>query len=131
MSTWKNTQNLEALGFQDAGGEGWVRPEQPLTVVRRKAAFDVESAVRPDSNGLWNRVDVTVTHSLSPGSNLRFAFDLQGQQTDIGGSPDRDRLVADYMADEQDPETQQEGRAQTFSELSACAARVARSVVDG
>jgi hypothetical protein len=129
MSTWNNKQSLEALGFQDAGEGGWVRTEAPHPVIKSKPAFDVESGVRPDANGLWNRVTVTVTHSDSQGANLWWAFDLQGQQTDTGGYPDKDTHVAEYMDDEEDAETRQTGEAHTFSELSEYAAQVARSVV--
>ena len=124
---WRNTQNVADLGFRDAGGEGWVRDEAPYTAVQRKAPFAVQSAVRPDGSGVWNRVYVTVTHQLSQGSNIWFAFDLQGQQTDNGGSGS---LVEDYMADEDDPETQTMGGAQTFSDLRAYATQVAGTVVN-
>jgi hypothetical protein len=96
-------------------------------VVQRKAPFDVQSAVRPDASGVWNRVYVTITHPLSQGSNIWFAFDLQGQQTDRGGSGS---LVQDYMADEEDPETQTMGEAETSRELDEYAAQVARTVLD-
>ncbi|MDE3205659.1 MAG: hypothetical protein KGQ66_15745 [Acidobacteriota bacterium] len=131
MSTWNNSQNLETLGFKDAGSDGWVRAEEPCTVVQAKAPFEVTSTVRPDSNGLWNRVRVTVTHPDSQGNSLWFAFNLSAEQTDSGGYPDADRLVADYMDDEEDDETRQMGGAQTFSELREYAAQVAQRIVHG
>ena len=58
-----------------------------------------------------------------------FVFDLQGQQTDSSGSPNRDSLIDGYMEDEEDPETQQMGGAQAFSDLRDYAAPVARRIV--